>query len=47
LTPGTVRLLLATARTYGAPVSMKQMELRESGEIHLVRRIRVRPPPIR
>lgn len=47
LTPSTLGPLLDTARTYGAPVSMKQIELNERGEIHLVRRIRVRPPPTR
>jgi len=47
LTPDTLGPLLETARAYGAPVAMKQLELRERGEVHLVRRIRVRPPPIR
>ncbi len=47
LTPTTVGPLLDTARTYGAPVSMKQLEQRERGQVHLVRRIRIRPRPIR
>jgi len=47
LTPATIGPLLDTARAYGAPISMKQLEQRERGEIHLVRRIRIRPPPIR
>jgi hypothetical protein len=47
LTPATIGPLLDTARAYGAPVSMKQLEQRERGEIHLVRRIRIRPAPIR
>ena len=47
LTPATIGPLLDGVRAYGAPVSMKQLELREGGKIHLVRRVRVRPPPIR
>ncbi len=47
LTPATLGPLLDTARTYGAAVSMKQIEQRERGEVHLLRRIRVRPAPIR
>ena len=45
LTPATIGPLLDGARAYGAPISMKQLELRERGEIHLVRRIRIRPAP--
>jgi len=45
LTPTTIGPLLDTARTYGAPISMKQLELNERGEVHLVRRIRIRPIP--
>jgi hypothetical protein len=47
LTPTTIGPLLDAARAYGAPISMKQLEQRERGEIHLVRRVRIRPPPIR
>jgi hypothetical protein len=47
LTPETIGPLLDTARAYGAPISMKQLEQRERGQIHLVRRIRIRPTPIR
>ena len=47
LTPTTIGPLLDAARSCGAPISMKQLELREGREIHLVRRIRIRPPPIR
>ncbi len=47
LTPATIGPLLDTARTYGVPVSMKQLEQRERGETHLVRRIRLRPAPTR
>ncbi len=47
LTPTTIGPLLDVARTYRATVSMKQLEQRERGEIHLIRRIRIRPPPIR
>jgi hypothetical protein len=47
LTPTTIGPLLDAAREYGVPVSMRQLEQRERGEIHLVRRIRIRPPPIR
>jgi hypothetical protein len=47
LTTATIGPLLDTARTYGALVSMKQLEQRERGQIHLVRRIRIRPAPIR
>lgn len=47
LTPSTIGLLLDAARAYGAPISMKQLELSERGEVHLVRRIRIRPVPAR
>jgi hypothetical protein len=47
LTAATIGPLLDTARAYGATVSMKQLEQRERGKIHLVRRIRIRPAPIR
>ena len=47
LTPSSIGPLLDTAQAYGAPISMKQLEERERGQIHLVRRIRIRPPPIR
>lgn len=47
LTPSTIGPLLDTARTYGVPISMKQLELRERDGIHLVRRIRIRPTPVR
>jgi hypothetical protein len=47
LTSTTIGPLLDTARTYGAPISMKQLEQRERGKIHLVRRIRIRPAPLR
>lgn len=47
LTPATIGPLLNTARTYGAPVSMKQIEQRDRGVVHLIRRIRVRPAPSR
>jgi hypothetical protein len=47
LTPTTIGPLLDAARAYGAPISMKQLEQRERGEIHLVRRIRIRPPSTR
>jgi hypothetical protein len=47
LTPTTIGPLLDIARTNGASISMKQLEERERGEIHLVRRIRIRPSPIR
>jgi hypothetical protein len=46
LTPAAIGPLLDIARAYGAPVSTKQLELRERGEIHLVRRIRIRSTPI-
>jgi hypothetical protein len=46
LTPATIGPLLDTARAFGAPISMKQLELRERGQTYLVRRIRIRPPPI-
>jgi hypothetical protein len=47
LTPATIGPLLDAARAYGVAISMKQLEQRERGAIHLVRRIRLRPPPIR
>lgn len=47
LTPAVLGPLLNTARTYGASVSTKQLEQRERGEVHLVRRVRIRPAPIR
>jgi len=47
LTPSTIGPLLDAARTCGASISMKQLAQRERGEVHLVRRIRIRPPPIR
>lgn len=47
LSPSTLGPLLDTARTYGAAISMKQLEQRERGEVHLVRRIRIRSAPIR
>jgi hypothetical protein len=47
LTPATIGPLLDTARTYNAPISTKQLEQRERGKIHLIRRIRIRPAPIR
>lgn len=45
LTPTTLDRLLDTARTYGVPVSEKQLDQREGGQVHLVRRIRLRPRP--
>ena len=47
LTPTTIGPLLDTARACGVPISMKQFEQREGGRVHLVRRIRIRPRPIR
>jgi hypothetical protein len=47
LTPTTIGPLLDAARAYGAPISMKELEQRERGEIHIVRRIRIRPTPLR
>lgn len=47
LTPATIGPLLDVARTYRAPVSMKQLEQSERGAIHLIRRVRIRPAPIR
>ena len=47
LTPATIGPLLDAARTCGASISMKQLEQTERGEIHLIRRVRIRPPPIR
>jgi hypothetical protein len=43
LSPSTLVPLLDIARTHGAPVTSKQLEQRERGQVHLVRRIRVRP----
>ncbi len=47
LPPASLGTLLNTARTYGATVSTKQLEQRERGEVHLVRRVRIRPAPLR
>ncbi len=47
LTPSTIGPLIDVARTYNAPVSTKQLELKERGEIYLVQRIRIRPAPAR
>jgi len=47
LSRASVGPLLDVARTYGAVVSMKQLEQSERGQIRLVRRIRIRPSPIR
>lgn len=47
LTPASVGPLLDVARTYGAVISMKQLEQRGRGGIRLVRRIRIRPAPVR
>lgn len=47
LTPASVGPLLDVARTYGANISMKQLEQPERGGIHLVRRIRIRPSTTR
>jgi len=47
LSRASVGPLLDVARTYGAVVSMKQLEQSERGRIRLVRRIRIRPSPIR
>ena len=44
LSPGSLDPLLDIARTYGDVVTTKQLEQRDRGGIHLVRRIRVRPP---
>lgn len=46
LTSASVGPLLDTARTYGAVVSMKQLEQHDRGGVRLVRRIRIRPPAI-
>lgn len=46
LTPATLGPLLDTARAFGAPVTEKQLEQRERGRVHLVRRIRIRPLPM-
>ena len=46
LTPATIGPLLDCAQAYGAPISMKQLEQRDRGKIHLVRRIRIRPVPM-
>lgn len=47
LTPTSLSPLLDTARTYGAAVSTKQLEEGARGRVHLVKRIRVRPRPLR
>jgi hypothetical protein len=47
LTPTTIGPLLDAARAYGAPISMKELEQSERGVVHTVRRIRIRPAPIR
>ncbi len=47
LTPSSLTPLLDTARAYGAVVSTRQLSQRERGRDHLVRRIRIRPRPIR
>lgn len=47
LTPATLAPVLNTARTYGAAVSDKILEQRDRKGVHSLRRIRVRPRPIR
>ena len=47
LTPASLDPLLDIARTYGDVVTTKQLEQRDRAGIHLVRRIRVGPPPSR
>ncbi len=45
LTPASLDSLLRVARTQGAAVSEKQLQSMERGQVHLIRRIRIRPAP--
>lgn len=47
LTPASLGPLLDTARMYGGVVSEKILEQRDRRGVHRVRRIRVRPAPLR
>jgi hypothetical protein len=47
MTPAALGSLLETVRAHNATITEKQLQQRERGTIHLIRRIRIRPATLR